>query len=80
MLYLLKLGDDRAQFSEAVARVAIKNGLFLNIITNSIIVAFVIFVVVKQYNKYESQNEEEKGRGSCITIATFKRRSITYRN
>ena len=52
-----QLGAEGVELAAAIPEVAIGYGIFLNTILTFIIVAFAVFLVVKQYNKMKAAKE-----------------------
>ena len=58
MKAILTEGVAATETTEAIAEVAINYGMFINAIITFVIVALVIFVIVKGYNKTQKAKEE----------------------
>lgn len=68
--YVLQEGVVGADGEVVTAEVAVMYGKFINTIINFIIVAFVIFMVVKAYNKTQKPEEEAPAGPSSEDLLT----------
>lgn len=57
---------------DAVAQVAISYGIFINAIITFIIVAFAVFILVKQYNKMKDKMEKKEEAAPAAPAAPSK--------
>lgn len=56
------------QATDTAEAVTINYGLFLNTIINFIIIAFAIFIVIKQINRFQEKEEKEKKPEADIVL------------